>query len=93
MTKIKKSVYKEASGPSSKEHNVNKNNEGFKKVFTFGLREALVLSSDPSVVQEDVAAREALSESRSVVVGVGRHHNLEVALVEALSYLDALVDL
>lgn len=92
MTKIKKSVYKEASGPSIKAQNVNKNNKGFKKVFTLGLREALVLSSDLSGVQEDVAAREALSESRSVGVWVGRHHNLVVALVEALSYLDAYLD-
>lgn len=94
MTKIKKSVYKEARDPSIKAQNVNKNDKGFKKVFTLGFREALVLSLDPLVVQEDVAAREALSGSRRVGVWVGRHHNLEVELVEeAPSSLDALVDL
>lgn len=52
-----------------------------------------MLSLDPSVVQEVVVAREALSESQTVGVWVGRHHNLEVALAEEVpSYLDALVD-
>lgn len=51
-----------------------------------------MLSLDPSVVQEVVVAREALSESQTV--GVWVHHNLEVALAEEVpSYLDALDDL
>lgn len=94
MTKIKKSVYKAAREPSIKVQNVNKNDKAFKKVFTLGFRGASVLSLDPSVVQEVVVAREALSESQTAGVWVGRHHNLEVALAEeVLSYLDALVDL
>lgn len=52
-----------------------------------------MLSLDPSVVQEVVVAREALSESQTVGVWVDRHHNLEVALAEEVpSYLDALDD-